>query len=453
MTSIMSFDTETSGLDVRNDQILQFGGVLADESTLEERDRINLRVRRLPYVYPKDEALAVTHQSRDELDDPNRLHEFEAAEEMMKAFASVRGLISWNGPKYDIELIRTTFFRNLHDPFQTSSHWHVDMLPVVRALFAADLGGLVIPRDDDGNAVFRLDRIAPANGIEIDAHDACGDSSGALSLAREIRGMHPDLWNIARQWGQTQTAVARLTKDMQDRESVFVLHTKNRTPEIEPGVIIGTYQKKFLIALQSGWDQIDGELSGADVHRQMVAGKIVSVRGNACAPVFRGSDLPLVGLDAGDLVLSARPSWKIDGAGIVEAYRLWSEGAVNWRKSETIEDSDISDVPENAEKSAEARIYEGFPDATAKIRRDRFRKASSIDERLACLPLGDDRLDEFCVRLMIEWGSDLDRIQSRFSGRRDAFDRGVSSMQSLFDEPAPAAPEPTPAAAQMSFGF
>ena len=134
---------------------------------------------------------------------------------------------------------------------------------------------------------------------------------------------------------------------------------------------------------------------------------------------------------------------------LFRSYRLWSEGAVNWRKSETIEDSDISDVPENAEKSAEARIYEGFPDATAKIRRDRFRKASSIDERLACLPLGDDRLDEFCVRLMIEWGSDLDRIQSRFSGRRDAFDRGVSSMQSLFDEPAPAAPEPTPAACSI----
>lgn len=450
--TVMSFDTETSGLDVRKDQILQFGGILADEGSLEEKSRINLRVRRLPYVDPSDEALAVTNQDRRELDGADRLHEFEAAGEIARALGTVRGLISWNGPKYDVEIIRTTLFRNLHDPFLTSSHWHLDMLPVARALHAAGLGGIVIPTDAEGNAVFRLDKIAPANGIEIDAHDACGDSSGALALARLVRDLHPKLWATARQWSQPQTSVARLTRDLQDRATVFALHTKNRAPEIEPGIILGTHQKKFLIALQSGWGEIDGDLSGEKIHELLQSGRIISVRGNACAPVFRSTELSDIGLDAVDLVTMPRPQWRVEGSEILDAYRRWGEGASKFLKNKNDEESEAYEIQGISEKSSESRIYDGFPDATAKIRRDRFRSGVALEDRLACLPIGDDRLDEFCSRLLLEWGCDADRVRSRYpAGKVAAFDRALALMD-VAEQFDPIVEAPA-AGSQMSFGF
>ena len=55
-----------------------------------------------------------------------------------------------------------------------------------------------LPRNEEGKAAFKLDRLAPANGFtEHNAHDALGDVVATIHLARLIKDRAPNVWRRA----------------------------------------------------------------------------------------------------------------------------------------------------------------------------------------------------------------------------------------------------------------
>lgn len=196
------FDTETSGSDVRHDQVLQFAAVVTD-ANFNEVEAVDIRSKRLPYVLPTPKALEVTRISPADL---------ERAEMTAFEFATDvhRRLSAWapatftgqNTLRFDREILRTTFWMNLLDPYVMGSRGsrELDILPVMRFIHTADPTAFRVPiNPETGRFIFKLDRVAPLNGFDDggNAHDALVDVRATVFMARLARDRRPDLFALA----------------------------------------------------------------------------------------------------------------------------------------------------------------------------------------------------------------------------------------------------------------
>lgn len=109
-------------------------------------------------------------------------------------------VLGYNNLRFDDEFLRQAFYRNLYDPYERewkngNSRW--DLLDPLRAAQALRPEGIEWPRDDAGAPVFRLERLAAANGIRHDsAHDALSDVQATIALARLLREKQPKLFRF-----------------------------------------------------------------------------------------------------------------------------------------------------------------------------------------------------------------------------------------------------------------
>lgn len=199
--SFVFYDTETTGTSRHYDQILQFAAIRTDED-LNEIDRFELRCRLLPHVIPTAGALLVTGMSLDRLLDP-RLpshHDFICQCHAMLAEWSPATFIGFNTILFDEPLLRQAFYQNLKPIYLTNTNGNArqDILPLIRAANALSPGVFKLPRNEEGKAAFKLDRLAPANGFkEHNAHDALGDVIATIHLARLIKDRAPNVWRRA----------------------------------------------------------------------------------------------------------------------------------------------------------------------------------------------------------------------------------------------------------------
>lgn len=196
------FDTETSGADTRHDQVLQFAAVVTD-ADFNEIEAVDIRSKRLPYVLPHPKALEVTRITPSDL---------ERAEMTAFEFATDvhRRLSAWapatftgqNTLRFDREILRTTFWMNLLDPYVMGSRGsrELDILPVMRFIHTADPTAFQVPTNPEtGRFVFKLDRVAPLNGFDDggNAHDALVDVRATVFMAKLARERRPDLFDLA----------------------------------------------------------------------------------------------------------------------------------------------------------------------------------------------------------------------------------------------------------------
>lgn len=196
------YDLETTGTSPAFDQPLQFAAILTDDH-LNLLDRIDIRCRLSPHILAAPGAMAITGVMPDMLTDPSLPSWFEFMQ-------TIAGLIdrwapaTWTGfnsISFDEEMLRQSFYQNLHSsPYQTQMNGN-DRLDVMRLVYATRelaLGVLNWPVDDNGRHSFKLDRLAPANGFtHHDAHDALGDVEATIHIARMIRDGAPEVWSQA----------------------------------------------------------------------------------------------------------------------------------------------------------------------------------------------------------------------------------------------------------------
>ena len=210
---VIFWDTESSGLNPAFDQILQFAAIRTDDD-LNEIGRFEVRSRLLPYVIPSPGALRVTGLTIDDLLNPEHPSHYEMVCRVRETLAGwcPSAFVAYNGLRFDEEFLRQAFYQCLHPPYLTNTGGskRADALALVQTAALLHPNALAVPIGDKGRPVFKLDRLAPANGFDhANAHDALADVEATIFLCKLVKERCPALWTRFLRYA-TKDAVADL---------------------------------------------------------------------------------------------------------------------------------------------------------------------------------------------------------------------------------------------------
>ncbi|MHB1210547.1 MAG: exonuclease domain-containing protein [Acidimicrobiales bacterium] len=197
--SFVFYDTETTGTKTAFDQILQFAAIRTDTDFLElERFEIRCRLQERVVAWPG--ALHVTGVSVGQLTDASLPSHYDMMCAIRSKLASWSPAvyIGYNSLQFDEHLLRSAFWKSLHNPYLTNraGNARTDAMRLVQALAHLRPGVMVFPLDARGKASFKLDAVAPANGFaHSNAHDALADVEATIHLCRIAAEHAPDVWS------------------------------------------------------------------------------------------------------------------------------------------------------------------------------------------------------------------------------------------------------------------
>jgi exodeoxyribonuclease-1 len=196
---LIFYDTETTGIQTRFDQILQFAAIRTDDD-FNELDRFEIRSRLRPDVIASPEAMRVTGVSVEQLFDPSFPTHFEmckAIHEKLDSWSPAT-IVGYNSISFDEELLRSAFYQTLLPIYltNTSGNSRFDILNLARAVHAFAPDSLNWPINEKGTVSFKLDQLAPANGFNHNnAHEAMSDVEATIYVAKLIRDRAPHVWD------------------------------------------------------------------------------------------------------------------------------------------------------------------------------------------------------------------------------------------------------------------
>lgn len=196
--SFFFYDLETSGLNSREDRIMQFAGIRTDLDLNPTDEQVNLLVKLSDDTLPSPGAIAVT-KITPQMTQQDGLLEAELCRYLTdEIFTPGTCVLGFNSIRFDDEFMRHLFWRNFYDPYEWQwkdgrSRW--DMLDVVRLTRALRPEGINWPVVN-GKKTNRLELITKLNNISHEhAHDALSDVSATIAVARLIKEKQPDLFN------------------------------------------------------------------------------------------------------------------------------------------------------------------------------------------------------------------------------------------------------------------
>lgn len=208
-------DYETFGLNRHLDRPVQFAGIRTDSAlnVISEPDVFYCDCA--PDYLPSPEACLITGITPQVAHARGGQCEAEFARRIRDIFRTPGTCsIGYNSLRFDDEVTRFLFWRNLMDPYAREwddgcSRW--DLFPLVQAVWALRPAGIVWPtvKTPEGaeRISFRLEHLSAANGLEHShAHDAMSDVYATLALARLIREKNPRFW----QWAFENRAKAKV---------------------------------------------------------------------------------------------------------------------------------------------------------------------------------------------------------------------------------------------------
>jgi exodeoxyribonuclease I len=198
--SFLFYDFETTGADPRCDRPIQFAALRTNDELEPIDEPITCYATLSPEVLPHPQAVLVTGILPQTLAASGGRPEAEFAAlihaEMMKPGTCAVG---FNSLRFDAEMLRFMFWRNLRDPYahewkSGNSRW--DVLDAARAFRLLRPDGIQWPTDEQGAPTLRLEALTKANGIaHANAHDALGDVEATVAFARLMRSKSPKLFD------------------------------------------------------------------------------------------------------------------------------------------------------------------------------------------------------------------------------------------------------------------
>lgn len=386
------YDNEATGLSTRHDQVTQFGGITCDES-FRIKESISKFVRLLSYVVPHPSALKVTRKTAADLCDPRLVSEYGAAREISRFLTpnpgTTRVFVTYNGIKYDDELLRTMLYRNLQEPYFNSGRdaVKIDLLDVVRLVAAVAPGLFEVPKTPEGRLNFRLEAICPANGIELEAHDAYHDAVATMKLFKLVQERAPWAIELALVCGSPKRVGDLLTSSLTTGEPLFSFKSFGAST-FSPLAILAYEGKKFI-----GFD-LRGEISTE------------SPTGIAEQLYKPGTPFQIVTTNKFPLLLSASGMRAVHGAELPDSIRERAS-EIN-RKTEFRQACRLAMSLNTVEKVndpvSEEMIYDGFYGHDDKQKITEFNRATSWDARTA-ITFRDKRLRDFSARIILEAAS------------------------------------------------
>ncbi len=193
------YDLETSGLNPRQDRIMQFAGQRTDMNLEPIGEPYNLLVTLNDDTLPSPDALMVTGITPQKTIEEGYTEAQFARMLSEEIFTLDTIAVGFNNIRFDDEFIRHLLWRNFHDPYEWSwkdgrSRW--DLLDAVRLTRALRPEGIKWPVDAKGEPSNRLELITSANGIAHEnAHDALADVTALIAVTKLIKQKQPQLYD------------------------------------------------------------------------------------------------------------------------------------------------------------------------------------------------------------------------------------------------------------------
>jgi exodeoxyribonuclease-1 len=228
--SFVFYDLETTGLLPEFDQALQFAAVRTDDD-FNEVDSFRLRCRLSPHIVPSPEALLVNRVTPAMLTDSRLPSYYEALRAVRAKLVewSPAVFIGYNSISFDEDFLRQGFFQTLQPIYLTNTTGNArgDMLKVVHATAIYAPSVLKIPTNEDGEPIYKLDRLAPANGYtSAGQHEAMADVRATLFLARLVRKKVVAIWETMARWTRKESVIEFLTQEEAVWHSAVFGHNK-----------------------------------------------------------------------------------------------------------------------------------------------------------------------------------------------------------------------------------
>lgn len=193
------YDLETSGLNPRQDRIMQFAGQRTDMNLEPIGEPYNLLVTLNDDTLPSPDALMVTGITPQKTVEEGYTEAQFAQMLSEEIFTPDTIAVGFNNIRFDDEFIRHLLWRNFHDPYEWSwkdgrSRW--DLLDVVRLTRALRPEGINWPLDAKGEPSNRLELITSANSIAHEnAHDALADVTALIAVTKLIKQKQSQLYD------------------------------------------------------------------------------------------------------------------------------------------------------------------------------------------------------------------------------------------------------------------
>lgn len=243
--SFLFYDLETSGVNPKEDRVMQFAAQRTDEQLQPIGDPHNYLIKLTPDVIPDPQAILVTGITPQK----TRSEGYTEAEflKLFHADIATPGTIftGFNSVRFDDEFMRYMQYRNFYDPYEWSwkdnrSRW--DMLDVIRMTRALRPDGIEWPFASDGAPTNRLELLSELNKLEHhSAHDALSDVQATIALARLVREKQPKLFDFL--------------LEMRDKRSVAKLVESNEPFIYSSGRYANAYQKTAVAQFLGSTDQ------------------------------------------------------------------------------------------------------------------------------------------------------------------------------------------------------
>lgn len=227
------YDLETSGLNAREDRIMQFAGRRTSMDLTPIGEPYNMLVALSDDTLPNPDALMVTGITPQKTVDEGYSEVQFARILNDEIFTPDTIVVGFNNVRFDDEFIRHLLWRNFYDPYEWCwkdgrSRW--DMLDVVRMTRALRPEGISWPLDDAGEPTNRLELITRENDIaHKNAHDAMSDVDALIDVTKLIRDKQPQLFEY-------------LLKMRDKKEVVKLVNVDDKKPFVYSS---GRYDKEF----------------------------------------------------------------------------------------------------------------------------------------------------------------------------------------------------------------
>ena len=196
------YDLETSGINPREDRIMQFAGQRTDLEFNPIGDPVNLFVRLDEDTLPSPYAIVTTNITPNDTR-MDGLSEPELCKILQEEIFTPNTIIcGFNSVRFDDEFIRYLFWRNFYDPYTwqyLDGRSKFDILDVVRMVRALRPEGINWPVAEDSKTgekkpTNRLELLTALNGITHEhAHDALSDIYATIAVAKIIHEKQPKL--------------------------------------------------------------------------------------------------------------------------------------------------------------------------------------------------------------------------------------------------------------------